>query len=809
MTNNTKGLALSLWIGFAATAFVVAPPAHAAKNWGQLAGGGPLPPSGPCVSDEQRARMDAEIADYFRSHPEETLLTAPAKFPFRPFGATDGDDVLTVNYVDLGVGSGLLDWDCTTWTYDGHLGHDTGLRSFAEQDVGVPIFAALDGRVVSVHDGEFDRNTCFPSCPPNTNPNYVTIDHGNGRVCRYLHMRQGSVAVLTNQTVRAGQQIGLIGSSGLSSGPHLHFETQDNGFVIEPFAGPCRSGDSQWVNQSAHIDHTTFLGDFGLSYQDPGAFPPPPNPLPRSGQIALSDPYVYPWIIVAAVPPSSTWRTRFQRPDGSIAFDSGDSPFNNSSEMRDAIFWWIWDIGDMHTITGTWHVLFSINGVQLAAAPLEVRTARTSDFNRPPSAIGVSFEPAAPTIRDAVFCRVSTDPVLDDPDYDVVRYHYVWTVDGSLVVRDVTTAGHADAIPHDEIPSTWTTLRCTVTPNDGLVDGPSAYVEATSCAIGDTSAPVIACPADITVTCARRNGASVTYTVGATDDCDPQPTIACSPTSGSTFPLGTTLVQCSATDLAANVATCSFHVDVTDSTNPSFTYCPSDISATCSGGGGAAVTYQPLAFDSCDQGVPVVCVPASGSTFPVATTPVVCTATDRSGNSATCSFDVIVTETGCGMGTVNAGAGAVADVLRLNGSAGSPCDRAVSVSIGGSIEVALDSAPAGPASGRYALWVWLGPPSNSRTLVAHSQTLGCTIDPTPLERTLAPQPFRCLRGGTPPVACGRVQELRSPARTPWVVTRSQGMPQQMTLSFQGILEDTGAGNTTGYSVTNAVTLRIE
>ena len=57
-------------------------------------------------------------------------------------------------------------------------------------------------------------------------------------------------------------------------------------------------------------------------------------------------------------------------------------------------------------------------------------------------------------------------------------------------------------------------------------------------------------------------GEVVTFTVTASDDRDPSPSIVCVPPSGSFFPPGVTLVQCKATDTARNQASCSFPVDV-------------------------------------------------------------------------------------------------------------------------------------------------------------------------------------------------------------------------------------------------------
>lgn len=78
----------------------------------------------------------------------------------------------------------------------------------------------------------------------------------------------------------------------------------------------------------------------------------------------------------------------------------------------------------------------------------------------------------------------------------------------------------------------------------------------------DTFAPVFECPGDTTISCADSLGAVVSFEPIVLDDCDPAPHVTSDPESGSTFPLGATLVTWTATDSSGNTATCTFTVNV-------------------------------------------------------------------------------------------------------------------------------------------------------------------------------------------------------------------------------------------------------
>lgn len=66
--------------------------------------------------------------------------------------------------------------------------------------------------------------------------NYVVIDHGNGYVTLYAHMLNNSIVVTPGQVVKQGQKLGMMGSTGRSTGTHLHFEIKKAGGFLDPLS---------------------------------------------------------------------------------------------------------------------------------------------------------------------------------------------------------------------------------------------------------------------------------------------------------------------------------------------------------------------------------------------------------------------------------------------------------------------------------------------------------------------------------------------------------------------------------------------
>src|SRR5712664_4143881 len=202
------------------------------------------------------------------------------------------------------------------------------------------------------------------------------------------------------------------------------------------------------------------------------------------------------------------------------------------------------------------------------------------------------------------------------------------TVSGSLTPICVPASGTTFAVGS-------TTITCSATDGAGNQGTATATV-----VVEDKTAPTLSLPANITAEATGPSGAAVTYAASATDP-DDAATVACTPISGATFPIGLTTVTCTATDTNANTASGTFTVNVVDTTPPAVTITvTSPVEAT--GPSGAAVTYAATATDAVSGSLTPTCAPASGSTLPLGTTTITCSAIDGAGNTGTATATVVV-----------------------------------------------------------------------------------------------------------------------------------------------------------------------
>lgn len=218
-----------------------------------------------------------------------TLLAAqPAVASAQLFRRPFACDTCITNffYFDQGMGAEIRDWNCDLSSYDGHRGTDFSLRGGNPAiDAGYDVLAAADGTVESVQDGHFDRCTACSGSGCGLAfgfgfGNHVIVHHGRYTVV-YAHLRTGSVRVRPGDRVTCGQTLGQIGSSGCSTGAHLHFETRPErgGFLtaFDPFEGACTSrSPSLFVDQGPHRGIPSPICD-GAPSCPGGVCPPAPD----------------------------------------------------------------------------------------------------------------------------------------------------------------------------------------------------------------------------------------------------------------------------------------------------------------------------------------------------------------------------------------------------------------------------------------------------------------------------------------------------------------------------------------------------
>lgn len=158
-----------------------------------------------------------------------------------PIHCSLGTDCWVQNYVDHDSGPGATDFTCGHLTYDGHNGTDIRLADYAAMRRGVPVLAAAAGTVLRIREGMDDINVDKigrAALEGKDAGNAVVISHGGGWQTLYIHLRKGSVMVKPGDHVVAGQQIGLVGLSGFTAFPHLHFGVLYRGQTIDPYTGP-------------------------------------------------------------------------------------------------------------------------------------------------------------------------------------------------------------------------------------------------------------------------------------------------------------------------------------------------------------------------------------------------------------------------------------------------------------------------------------------------------------------------------------------------------------------------------------------
>ncbi len=232
------------------------------------------PSNSACLTPEQRKHIQEELAANRRMLKAEgklienkTLAHPLFIWPVTKNPNTKYKNVWSIsNYVDhnLAYPDQLQDWNCGTRTYDtvdgyNHKGIDIFTWPFGWYMMDFDqahVIAAADGIIIGKSNGNFDRNCGFG----NGNWNAVYIQHADGSVSWYGHLKNNSLTSKSiGSPVSAGEYLGVVGSSGNSTGPHLHLEVYNsNNQLVDTYSGSCNiwasSTDSWWANQKPYVD---------------------------------------------------------------------------------------------------------------------------------------------------------------------------------------------------------------------------------------------------------------------------------------------------------------------------------------------------------------------------------------------------------------------------------------------------------------------------------------------------------------------------------------------------------------------------
>jgi hypothetical protein len=172
------------------------------------------------------------------------------------------EDYFIVNYFDHSKDSIVIDYNCLKKTYKSNLGTDFIIKSFKAMDDSIPVLAANDGIVVLLIDSLFDRNMDLTEKGLG---NYICISHPSKYFAYYANLRKNSARVQLGSSVKRGDTIAFVGSSGYSSDPRLHFELWKDNLPLDPFMGNCNKiTKSLWLTDLIY-KNDLFVFDKGFS----------------------------------------------------------------------------------------------------------------------------------------------------------------------------------------------------------------------------------------------------------------------------------------------------------------------------------------------------------------------------------------------------------------------------------------------------------------------------------------------------------------------------------------------------------------
>jgi murein DD-endopeptidase MepM/ murein hydrolase activator NlpD len=267
---NCKRSVMKLKILFTASGFILLSTASLAQTTALSESGGEYVFNNnstiPCLREDQYLQIKKNCDENIKQLNLNTASVSASTSLTWPLQAAQGFSDCGFYFISAHVdhdaaATTFADYNCGNITYDGHKGTDIALwpYPFYKMDNNqVEVIAAAAGIIVDKHDGEFDKN-CV-GVGSNLTPNYIVIQHADSSRALYLHMKKNSLTGKTiGQSVASGEYLGIVGSSGSSSGPHLHFEIWAGSTVStvnDPFSGTCNllNNTSWWAAQKPYTE---------------------------------------------------------------------------------------------------------------------------------------------------------------------------------------------------------------------------------------------------------------------------------------------------------------------------------------------------------------------------------------------------------------------------------------------------------------------------------------------------------------------------------------------------------------------------
>lgn len=271
------------------------------------------------------------------------------------------------NYVDHNpiAPNALSDYNCGPRTYDtssgyNHQGIDIYSWPFTWHMMDnnyVEIVAAAPGQIIAKTNGQFDR-----SCDFNSNFwNAVYVQHSNGSIAWYGHLKNGSqTSKNVGDMVSEGEFLGVMGSSGNSTGPHLHFEVWTDATytqLVDPYVGTCNTMNSEtwWQSQKPYVNPGI---NAVLTHSDVPVFPSCPTQeiTNISDQFSIDD-TIYFGLHLRDQVMGEIVSLKIIRPDNSILYN-----WNYTLTATYYASWLYWYYQGVYNMEGEWKWEATYNG---------------------------------------------------------------------------------------------------------------------------------------------------------------------------------------------------------------------------------------------------------------------------------------------------------------------------------------------------------------------------------------------------------------------------------------------------------------